>query len=582
MSLTATSTRASRAGLNILKYTSATCRRRLYVTEATSAALESDVVIVGGGPAGLALASALGSSSYLRKNISITLIEGGDLDKLKAWNPSPGTFSNRVVSLTNTSQAFLRGTNGLASRSSYIGAWSFVDEGRTCGVEEIQVWDGLSDARIEFAAAELGSQVEQSGMSRLTENFNLQRGLLQHLDTIPEVKLLQQTKVVSITNDSEDRGGWPVLHLDNNKTIRTRLLVGADGFNSPVRAFAKIPSFGWAYNTQAIVATMNHPPRGAFEGPNTTAYQRFLSTGPIAFLPLSSTTSSLVWSTKPPLAAALLACDSDVLASMINAAFRLPDVSLRVLHKLILERHESGKPVSPSEIREEIHWREQAHAIDQNSTYASALVKSQAGIPPEDSESVPPLVTEIQPKSAASFPLRFNHAETYIGEGLGARTVLVGDAAHTVHPLAGQGLNLGLADVECLAKCIEDSLLNGGDIGSYTALLPYTQERYLANHTLMSAFDKLHKLYSTDCQPIVWVRSVGLEVLNELDSVKAGIMMTAGAQASRRASSGSSGWTFAGNAVQTLLSTVHTAGLVQGAIGTTFGSALKTLFEKAR
>lgn len=89
----------------------------------------------------------------------------------------------------------------------------------------LQVWDGVSDARIEFSAAELGLQVEHSGMSRLTENFNLQRALLRHLDSILEVNLLQQTKVVSITNDLEERGGWPLVHLDNSKTIRARLLV---------------------------------------------------------------------------------------------------------------------------------------------------------------------------------------------------------------------------------------------------------------------------------------------------------------------------------------------------------------------
>ena len=62
-------------------------------------------------------------------------------------------------------------------------------------------------------------------MARLTENFNLQRGLLNHLNTIPEVQILQQTKVASIVPDLEDRGGWPLIHLDNNKTIRARLLV---------------------------------------------------------------------------------------------------------------------------------------------------------------------------------------------------------------------------------------------------------------------------------------------------------------------------------------------------------------------
>lgn len=222
---------------------------------------------------------------------------------------------------------------------------------------------------------------------------------------------------------------------------------------------------------------MNHWPRGAYEGPNTTAYQRFLPTGPIAFLPLSPTASSLVWSTKPFLAAALLACDTDVLVSMVNAAFRLPDVSMKYLHQTILDHHSGGSSVSLEEIQEEIKWREQAHGIDPHSAYVSAMVKTdRIGIPPVDSEAVPPLVTEIQVKSAASFPLRFSHAESYIGEGPGARTALVGDAAHTVHPLAGQGLNLGLYDVECLARCIKDSLLTGGDIGGYhqSALFLYT------------------------------------------------------------------------------------------------------------
>jgi ubiquinone biosynthesis monooxygenase Coq6 len=149
---------------------------------------------------------------------------------------------------------------------------------------------------------------------------------------------------------------------------------------------------------------------------------------------------------------------------MINAAFRLPEVSLRYLHTRIIESHAKGTPLRHPEVQEEILWREQSHAIDPNSAYSCALTNA-VGVPPADSEFLPPLVTSLQPGTVASFPLRFNHTESYLGEGHGSRTVLIGDAAHTVHPLAGQGLNMGLADAECLAKCIEQAVLQGGDVG---------------------------------------------------------------------------------------------------------------------
>jgi len=243
--------------------------------------------------------------------------------------------------------------------------------------------------------------------------------------------------------------------------VLTRFQVGADGPNSPVRAFAGITTHGWAYDTHAIVATLSHAPRGAFQPPNTIAYQRFLPTGPIAFLPLSPTESSMVWSTKPALAAALKSLDPSVLVNFINAAFRLPEVSIRYLHDLLLSR----KAFTSDEVREEILWRERSHNISATSAYSSALATREVGIPPEDAGSLPPLVASIQPGTVASFPLRYSHADTYIGDG--GRTVLVGDAAHTVHPLAGQGLNAGLADVQVLAQTIEMTLLQGGDVGVY-------------------------------------------------------------------------------------------------------------------
>jgi len=84
---------------------------------------------------------------------------------------------------------------------------------------------------------------------------------------------------------------------------------------------------------------------------------------------------------------------------------------------------------------------------------------------------------------------------------------------------------------------------------------------------MMSATDKLHKLYATDVLPIVWARSVGVEVLNELDSVKAGIMMTAGAQAKRPPRAASAGWNVAGGMVETLATSVKSVSLLKEMIG---------------
>jgi len=87
------------------------------------------------------------------------------------------------------------------------------------------VWDGVSDARITFTASELNIDTPEAGMARLTENLNLQRGILQHLDGFPEVQVFDKTKVSSIVRDQGESGNWPLVHLDNGRILKGRLLV---------------------------------------------------------------------------------------------------------------------------------------------------------------------------------------------------------------------------------------------------------------------------------------------------------------------------------------------------------------------
>ena len=170
---------------------------------------------------------------------------------------------------------------------------------------------------------------------------------------------------------------------------------------------------------------------------------------------------------------------------MINAAFRLPERSVRYLHGLLL----NSSPLSPDDLRAEISFREKAHAIARYSALASANIDPVAaavGIPDESTHALPPLVVNIQPGTIASFPLRFRHAEAYIGN----RTVLIGDAAHVIHPLAGQGLNLGLGDAAALARCIQTAVMHGGDIGVSNSRSPrfceLTQTSMAQAHALPS------------------------------------------------------------------------------------------------
>lgn len=417
-------------------------------------------------------------------------------------------FSNRVSSLTPSSVSFLR----------KIGAWEHLDTGRVQDYQEMQVWDGETGSRISFDwSMETSPFEEMRTVATMTENANLVRGLLGRIAASGEqdLRLFSNTTVASIENGSDvedgpDFSAWPVLSVkptgpdaetSESSRIAARLLVGADGINSPVRSFADITTQGWDYNRHGIVATLSladldTPP---FPADLRTAYQRFLPAlgGPIALLPLPNNHATLVWSTTPEHAAYLKSLPASGFLAMVNAAFRLSMPDLTYMMGM-------PKPTSePTPHQDELTWRLQHTPIP---------------------SQTPPLATAVQQGTVASFPLRFRHAAQYISP----RVALVGDAAHVIHPLAGQGLNLGLADVAALSRTIEYAVSHGMDIGDLLSLERYSAERYLPNAKIGGACDLLHKMYTVPGQgPIPWARGLGLDVIDKLPFVKSFLMKNA-------------------------------------------------------
>jgi ubiquinone biosynthesis monooxygenase Coq6 len=352
--------------------------------------------------------------------------------------------------------------------------------------QAMQVWDGVSGSSISFDPTPSANGSDT--VATMTENTNLTSALLARLHSLPSIDIMDKTRVEGIElgkeTESMDLSNWPVVSLNNSRKLAARLLIGADGANSPVRTFAGIPSRGWDYNRHGVVATVQIEGTNWSQDDHRTAYQRFLPTGPVALLPLPGNVATLVWSTTPEKAALLKSLSSTDFTAMVNAAFRLLPVDLDYMHTM-----KSGQA-------DEYSWREANTAFN--------------------SDRIPQKISAVQEGSVASFPLRMRHADTYTGH----RVALLGDAAHTIHPLAGQGLNQGLGDAQSLAKHINFSLSVGKDIGSNWALDAYNAEQWAKNNAMLGAVDKLHKLYSAGSGPVVWARSLGLDAVDKMGFLK--------------------------------------------------------------
>ena len=321
-----------------------------------------DVVIVGGGLVGTTLACAL--ATELGEEYSIALIEAREPSPLLAMDENT-PFEPRVSALTQASRQLL--TN--------IGVWPEIIRQRFGLMKNMTVWDADGTGHIEFHGEDLG----QSELGFIVENRITVSCLFERLKAFENIELIAPARIAEL---GEQQDQLREIRLEDGRGLLARLVVGADGAQSRVRELSGIGSQEKGYQQSAIVTTVRteHPHQH-------TAWQRFLETGPLAFLPLRSCAGddhscSIVWSLDDEQVDSLMALDDDAFKAALERAFE------------------------------------------------SRLGK----------------ICEVD--SRFVFPLRQRHAESYVQAGL----ALVGDAAHTIHPLAGQGVNLGMLDAAVLTE----------------------------------------------------------------------------------------------------------------------------------
>ena len=385
----------------------------------TQPASNYDVLVIGGGMVGLTLACALGQKTRLR----IGVVEAFEPGEVKADDD----YELRVSAISRGSQQVFEN----------LGAWDGIVQRRACPYQHMHVWDATGDGVIHFDAADLGV----SALGHIVENRVTQASLLEQLHKLENVDWLCPVKVEKIHYAEQNPG----VQLEDGRELTARLLIGADGANSRVRKAAGINIEKAPYKQKGVVCVVK-----STKHHGDTAWQRFLPTGPLAFLPLGDGRCSIVWSANDDEADRLVALDEDAFCRELEQAFE----------------------------------------------YTLGKVES------------------VGPRAA--FPLIRRHAEAYVKPGL----ALIGDAAHTIHPLAGQGVNLGVLDAASLAQVIIEAELNRQDFSDYAVLRKFERWRRGENMLMMFSMSGFKNLFSNEQAGLSLLRNSGLNLVNSLGPVK--------------------------------------------------------------
>lgn len=383
-----------------------------------------DVVIVGGGMVGAAVACGLGGS-----DLRVAVIE----------NAPPSAFTSdqphdlRVSALSIASKKILE----------TVGAWQGIVDRRFCPFRRMRVWETTGDT--EFCSED----INYPQLGYIVENRIIQLALLDRLAEFDNVSLISPASIKKI----EYIPGQPSrLVLENGDVLSANLLVAADGGQSRVRQVVGLGVTSWDYKQQALVIYIETE-----YGQQDITWQRFTPTGPQAFLPLTGHHGSIVW-------------------------YHSADEVNRL------------KALSHEELRQELM-----------TAFPQALGNVRRVL------------------GTASFSLKRQHAQAYVKQGV----ALVGDAAHMINPLAGQGVNIGLLDAAALCEVLVDAETKGSDYSDLTVLRRYEAMRRKENLKMMTVMDAFYQVFSNEILPVKFLRNIGLGLAERILPAKNIVMRNA-------------------------------------------------------
>ncbi len=388
---------------------------------AKNRAFDADVIIVGGGPAGLGLAAILGAHG----------IRAACIDRDRPADTFQAAFDGRTTAISFGSRRVMEAA----------GAWDALSK-TACPIEDIQILDSGSPVLLDFLIGDIRPETGGDAFGWIVENRALRSALYDALRASRDARHVAPAAVTDFTRDDDG----VTVHMKDGNALRAPLVIGADGRQSFTREWMGIGTRGWTYRQRAIVCTVTH------DNPhNNIAIEHFRPEGPFAVLPMADDAqgrhrSSVVWSDHGNDRNSALLYDDNTFNAALNARF-------------------------PA-------W------------YGTAALA----------------------EKRFSYPLGLVHAHDYVAP----RMALVADAAHGIHPIAGQGLNLGLRDIALLAELLVEAKRAGRDLGGDDLLLTYQKMRRPDNMAMAAATDTLNRLFSNNIAPVRIARQIGLRAVQRM------------------------------------------------------------------